>query len=115
MSVPNPVRGEIWSANLDPTVGREQAGARPVLILSFDAFNRGPAGLVVAVPLTTVDKNIPLHVRVTPPEGGLAAVSFIKCEDVRSLSKSRFLRRWGRVDDATMRLVEDRIRILLAL
>ena len=115
MSLPNPLRGEIWLANFNPTVGHEQSGTRPALILSFDAFNRGPAGLVVAIPLTTVAKNIPLHVRVTPPEGGLAAVSYIKCEDVRSLSKSRFLRRWGRVDDATMRLVEDRIRILLAL
>lgn len=115
MSLPNPVRGEIWLTNLDPTVGHEQAGTRPALILSFDAFNQGPAGLVVAVPLTTVSRNIPLHVRVAPPEGGLAAVSYIKCEDVRSLSKLRLLRRWGRLDDATMRLVEDRIRILLAL
>lgn len=115
MSLPNPVRGEVWLVNLDPTIGREQAGTRPALILSFDAFNRGPAGLVVAIPLATVDKNIPLHVRVAPPEGGVAAISFIKCEEVRSLSKSRFLRRWGRVDDATMSLVEDRIRILLSL
>lgn len=115
MSLPNPARGEIWLANFDPTAGREQAGKRPALILSLDAFNRGPATLVIALPFTTVDKNLALHVRVTPPEGGLAAVSYIKCEDVRSMSKERFLRRWGRVDDATMNLVEDRIRILLAL
>jgi mRNA interferase MazF len=71
--------------------------------------------LVVVVPLTTVDKGIPLHVRVDPPEGGLKQPSFAKCEDIRSVSKDRLVRSWGEVMPATMYAVEDRLRILLEL
>ena len=44
-----PNRGEIWLADLNPTRGHEQAGARPVLIISTNAFNHGPAGLVFVI------------------------------------------------------------------
>ena len=47
-----PARGEIWLADLAPTRGREQSGLRPVLILSIDDFNEGPADLVIVVPKT---------------------------------------------------------------
>ena len=46
-------RGEIWWVDLDPTRGHEQAGRRPALVLSVDAFNHGPAGLVVVVPVSS--------------------------------------------------------------
>ena len=45
-----PLRGEIWLATLDPTVGREQAGTRPALIISDDLFNQSHAELVVVLP-----------------------------------------------------------------
>ena len=86
MSLPRPSRGEIWFLNLDPTQGREQAGSRPALVISVDAFNQGPADLVVVLPVTSVAKGIPFHVPVSPPEGGVRQPSFIKCEDVRSIS-----------------------------
>ncbi len=40
-----PGRGEVWLADLNPTRGHEQAGRRPVLVVSEDLFNRGPAGV----------------------------------------------------------------------
>lgn len=49
---PRTVRGEIWFADLDPTHGHEQAGRRPVLIISDDAYNRSRVAMVVALPLT---------------------------------------------------------------
>jgi mRNA interferase MazF len=49
----SPRRGEIWLAGLRPTRGREQSGRRPVLVLSVDFFNAGPADLVVVLPLTS--------------------------------------------------------------
>jgi mRNA interferase MazF len=110
-----PSRGEIWVVGLDPVRGHQQGGRRPALVLSADAFNHGPADLVVVVPITTKDKGIPLHVRVDRPEGGIRAVSFIKCEDIRSLSKQRLVERWGRVSAAVLQDVEDRIAILLNL
>ncbi len=110
-----PSRGEVWFVNLDPTKGREQAGRRPALILSVDPFNHGPADLIVVLPITSKAKGIPFHVSVRPPEGGVKQESFIKCEDVRSISKERLLQRLGAVTLKTMAQVEDRVKILLGL
>lgn len=101
--------------SLDPTKGREQAGMRPALIISVDLFNDSAAELVVAVPITSKAKGIPLHVEVEPPEGGLTLKSFAKCEDIRSISTSRLIRRMGSVSPGIMTFVEDRLRILLGL
>jgi mRNA interferase MazF len=108
-------RGEIWLVGLDPTKGREQAGMRPALVVSVDIFNQGAAELVVVIPITSKAKGIPLHVEVSPPEGGLTMTSFVKCEDVRSISKSRLVRHLGRVANDTIESVEDRLRVLLGL
>ena len=114
-SVSDPARGEIWSARFDPIVGREQGGERPCLVLSDDRFNQSRAELVIVVPITRTERNIGSHVRVAPPEGGLKDVSFIKCEDIRSISKRRLKTRWGKVSGETLAAVEDRVRILLNL
>jgi len=110
-----PLRGEVWLADLDPTRGHEQAGRRPVLIVSEDVFNSGPADVVVVVPITSAIRGVPSHVVVTPPEGGLRARSAILCEAIRSTSKRRLVGRWGSVRSRTMVVVEDILRILLRL
>ncbi|OFX26846.1 MAG: growth inhibitor PemK [Armatimonadetes bacterium RBG_16_67_12] len=110
-----PSRGEIWLISLNPTRGHEQAGVRPGLVVSVDPFNDGPAGFVVVVPLSTVERGIPFHVEITPPEGGVKIRSFIKCEDIRSVAKERLTRPWRRVSGGTLEAVEDRLRILLGL
>jgi mRNA interferase MazF len=71
--------------------------------------------LVVLLPITTKAKGIPFHVELTPPEGGLKSRSYVKCEDVRSVSTQRLTRRLGAVRAATLAAVEDRLRILLGL
>jgi len=111
----NPLRGDVWYADLDPVVGREQAGRRPVLIVSADVVNAGPAELVIAVPFTRAIRGVPSHVRVDPPEGGLRERSFIKCEDIRSISKERLGRQLGAVSDDTMAQVELSLQRLLDL
>jgi mRNA interferase MazF len=110
-----PRRGDIWMVDLSPTRGHEQAGRRPGLVVSVDLFNRGPAGLVVVAPITSRERRIPFHVGVRPPEGGLKVPSWIKCEDVRSVSRERLIELLGRVDAASLVEVEDRLRILLGL
>ena len=72
-----PSRGQIWLADLNPTRGHEQAGQRPVLIVSTNVFNHGPADLVFVLPLTRTQRGIPLHIPVDPPEGGLTARSYV--------------------------------------
>ncbi len=113
--MPQPSRGEVWQVDLSPTRGHEQSGKRPGLVVSVDPFNHGPAGLVILLPVTTRAKGIPFHVEVKPPEGGLKRVSFVKCEDVRSVAKERLTRRLGTVSATTLSAVEGRLRILLAL
>ena len=110
-----PARGDIWLASLSPTRGHKQAGRRPVLIVSEDLFNQGPAGLVIVLPVTSTIRSIPAHVPVAPPEGGLRHRSAVLCEAVRSISTERLIARWGAVSARTMTEVEDRLRILLRL
>jgi mRNA interferase MazF len=110
-----PSKGDVWFVELDPTRGREQAGRRPALIVSVNQFNYGPAELVVVIPITTRDKKIPFHVKINPPEGGLREISFIKCEDIRSVSKERLIKFSGKISNNIFLLIEDRLRILLNL
>ena len=113
--MPYPARGEIWDIDLSPVLGHEQGGHRPALVVSVDTFNVGPAELVVVLPLTSKAKGIPFHVEIQPPEGGVKQVSYVKCEDVRSISRQRLRERWGTVNSTTLLQVEDRLRILLSL
>lgn len=110
-----PGRGEVWLADLHPTRGHEQTGRRPVLVVSEDLFNRGPAGLVIVLPMTSTIRGVPSHVPVSPPEGGVRNPTAVLCEAVRSVSVERLVVRWGAVSAQTMAAVEDRLRILLRL
>lgn len=110
-----PSRGEVWFVDLNPTRGREPFGRRPALVISVDLFNQGPADLIVVLPITSKAKGIPFHVPVDFSEGGLTQQSFIKCEDIRSISKDRLSKRLGLVSPLTLAAVGDRLRILLNL
>jgi mRNA interferase MazF len=111
----SPARGEIWEVDLNPTIGREQAGRRPVLIVSDNSLNSSPRGLVVVIPITGTSRGFPTHVPVSPPEGGLAKPSVMMTEQVRSISKHRFIRRQGVATPATMSQVDQILRIVLGL
>src|SRR5579871_6027655 len=111
-----PVRGEIWLIDFDPTRGHEQAGLRPALIVSDDRFNRGRSSLVFAIPLTATERGLPTHVPVGPPEGGVRVPSYIKCEDLRSVSTERLVDGpWGKVLAPTITAVEETLRWLMNL
>jgi mRNA interferase MazF len=78
--------------DLNPTAGREQAGKRPVLVVSSDSINRQP--LVVTVVVGTEAKNVPrdypTNVRVTADETGLPRDTVFLCFQIRSLDPGRF-------------------------
>ena len=108
--------GEVWLADLEPTRGNEQAGQRPVLVVSTDRFNQGRSRLVVAVPFTTRRRDLPIHVEVRPPDGGLREVSFAMCEQIRSIAIDRLgSQPFGGVSASVLGSVEDRLRLLLGL
>jgi mRNA interferase MazF len=110
-----PSQGDVWLADFDPTKGREQAGVRPCLIVSVNPFNHGPLDLVIVVPITSTRRGWPTHVAVKPPEGGLKNESFVKCEDVRSISTGRLIKRLGVLSQLSMEGVADRLRIIIGL
>lgn len=110
-----PVRGDVVMVDLDPTVGHEQGGQRPALVVSADALNRSPAGLVIVAPITGTDRGIPAHVKVAASEGGLSKASVIMADQLRTISRRRVARRLGAVSSLTMRQVEDRLRLVLDL
>jgi mRNA interferase MazF len=110
-----PARGEVWTVDLDPVRGHEQRGRRPSLVVSADRVNESPAGLVVVVPVTSVRKRSDFHVGVEPPEGGLRRSSYLKPEDLRSISIDRLGRRLGSVSRMTMHEIETRLRMVLDL
>lgn len=82
-----------------------------------EVLNSGPFGLVFIVPITkTTGRNIPFHVLISPQESGLTFDSAIMCEQLRSVSKSRFFNRVGqRMTPAVMKRVEDTLKILLSI
>lgn len=101
--------------DFDPTVGHEQGGQRPALVVSADDLNRSPNGLLIVAPITGTDRNIPAHVRVSETEGGLTKSSVIMADQIRTISRQRVARRLGTVSAATMGQVETRLRRVLDL
>ena len=111
-----PDRGEVWIERpVRALHGPEQHGQRPVLIVSAAAINRGPSNLAVVVPLTTRDRGVALHVPIDAPEGGLRTRSVALPEQIHVVAQERLIERWGHVSTATMRELEDRLRIVLDL
>ncbi len=110
--VPAARQGDVWNARLEPIVGHEQGGTRPVVIVSIDQLSSGRGDMCIAVPLTRTDRDTPLHVRIEPPEGGLSAVSYALAENIRSISRQRLAERRGQVRDSTLEQVLRRIHLL---
>lgn len=95
--------------------GHEQSGVCPAVIISVDEFNLCAADLVVVVPITSRNKNIPLHVEIQPENSGLARTSFAKPENIRSVSKERLTKKMGQLSNEKLRELEEKIKILLGL
>lgn len=108
-----PRQRDVWLAELDPTVGHEQAGRRPVVVVSVDQLNQAqPPGLAIVVPLTSTDRGQRLHVPIEPPEGGLERRSFALVEMIRSVSHRRLIERRGTVRPATLQEIARRLHVL---
>lgn len=101
----HPAQCDVWLARLDPIAGHEQAGTRPVVVISRDAFNASGWRLCLCVPLSTRDRASPLHVQIDPPEGGVRATSFALVDQVRALDRSRLTTQWGAIEPTTHRQI----------
>jgi mRNA interferase MazF len=106
------LRGEIRWADLNPTRGSEQAGQRPVLVLSHDIFNER-SGTVIAVALTSQPQRagFPLTLELVAPR--LPTRSWVKISQIRTLATERIGKRLGRASPEEMAQVLEGLNEIL--
>ena len=100
------LRGEIRWADLNPVRGHEQAGRRPVLVLSHDVFNER-SGTVIAMALTTQEPRAGFPLTLESKATGLAKRSWIKISQIRTLSVDRIGQRLARAAEEELARVLD--------
>lgn len=110
------VRGELYTADLDPVVGSEQGGRRPVLVVQNDQGNRfSPTVIVLALTSQLQKARLPTHVTIRAEQTGLSRDSVAMAEQLRTLDKQRLGPRIGRLPAEEMRRVDEALRISLHL
>lgn len=110
-------RGDVYLARLDPTEGSEQAGTRPVILVSRDAINRA-SPVVLVIPCTTYRANrriYPSQVLLRSPDGGLNADSIALGEQVRAVAKSRLSQGLGSLSPRSIDKIDRALLIAMDL
>jgi len=107
-------RGSVLWAAPDPTIGVEQAGRRPFVVVASNDYLEQVTHLALVVPVTTTHRSWPNHV-LLGGRTGLEGDSYAMTEQVRAISRRRIVKVAGAVDDATMRRIDVWLRDFLAL
>jgi mRNA interferase MazF len=110
-------RGQIWLVDWSPGRGSEQLGRRPAVIIQTDAANTNPRYPNTIV-LTLSTKGLPVatHVALVPdPQNALREPSWVKCEQILTISKDRLLTHWGTLSATDLKRVEAAIKTALSL
>ena len=111
------LRGEIYAARLDPVEGSEQAGTRPVVVVSNDLVNE-LLPIVTVLPVTAhrAGRRLsPGHVAVPRGQAGLRTDSLVLVHQIRTISKARLGRRIGRLTESAVGRVDAALRVHLSL
>ena len=95
------LRGDIYWADLEPSRGREQAGRRPVLVLSAEHFNTH-SGTVIAMAITSQVQRAGFPLTYELPAKLTSKPGWVKISQIRTLSTDRLTRKLGHLDDAEM-------------
>lgn len=110
------MRGELYSADLDPVVGSEQGGLRPVLIIQNNTGNRySPTVIVLAVTSQLQKARLPTHVQIPSAGHGLQRDSVVLAEQIRTLDKRRLRERIGLLRPEYMEKVGRALSVSLGL
>ena len=92
-------RGDIFIADLNPVVGSEQGGVRPVVVVQNDRGNRFSPTVICAAMTSKLGKSdLPTHVWVSARDSGLRSDSLVLCEQIRTLEKRRLQSYAGHID-----------------
>jgi mRNA interferase MazF len=109
-------KGEIFLANLEPTLGSEQGGIRPVLIIQNDISNKhSPVTIVAAITSKIFNKEFPTNVFLSKIDSGLDKDSTVLLNQIKTIDKLRLIKKIGSVDNFTMNKVDRALKISLAL
>jgi len=109
-------RGDIYYAELNPVIGSEQGGTRPVLIISNDIGNRHSPTVIVAAITSRVHTKakLPTHTAIRDFEG-LNKDSIILLEQIRTIDKKRLQEYIGMLSESEMARVDKALAISVAL
>ena len=111
-----PIRGDIYLVNFDPTIGSEISKTRPALIIQNNIANESsPITIIAAITSKFDDRLYPTEVLIEPPEGGLKTNSVILLNQVRSIDRQRLIRRIGAICSAKLSEVDRAIQISFGL
>jgi mRNA interferase MazF len=110
------VRGDIVLANLEPVKGSEQGGTRPVLIIQNDIGNKYSTTTIIA-PITSsiMKQEYPTNVMIQKEESKLNKDSTILLNQIKTIDKSRIIKKISLLDNFTMNKVDRAIKISLSL
>jgi len=109
-------RGQVWVVTFEPgNIGAELGKERPAVVISNDTVNASPVRRSTVLPISTRSFDNPLHVQVTPPEGGVEETSFVVCDYQRTVSHDRLYRYLGRLSPATLIKINYRLGTVLGL
>jgi len=109
-------RGDIVIVNLDPVKGSEQGKIRPALIIQNDTGNQySPTTIIAPITSTIFSKEFPTNVQILSRESGLEKDSTILLNQIRTIDKSRIIKKLGKANDFTIRKVEIAIKTSLEL
>lgn len=110
----NIVKGAIFYADLDPIIGSEQRGIRPVIIIQNEMGNKHSPTVLVAPISTKKDKILPTHILIKQFDK-IRHDSIVLLEQIRVLDKSRLKGYMGILDNDTMEQVNNAIKISFEL
>jgi mRNA interferase MazF len=109
------LRGQMYYADLNPVIGSEQGGIRPVLVIPNNVGNRHSPTIIVAPITTQVKKTwLPTHIGI-PPFFGLPQQSMAMLEQVRTIDRSRLGEYVGHLDDDVMDYIDEALGISVGL
>jgi len=109
-------RGDIFYADLNPVVGSEQGGIRPVLVVQNDVGNKYSPTVIVAAITSQIDKaKLPTHVELKSADYGLEKDSVILLEQLRTIDKRRLKERITFLDQEIMEKIDEALKISLGL
>lgn len=109
-------RGDVFYADLNPVVGSEQGGVRPVLVVQNDVGNKYSPTVIVAAITSQIDKaKLPTHVELKRGEYGLEKDSVILLEQLRTIDKRRLREKIAYLDQEIMARVDEALKISLGL